>query len=409
MEKRLKAMKILWVRPYFPHPANAGNHILSLQVLRRLHRIHEIHFVAHVLPETRDVEIAGTAEYCTHYSAVTKPVYRKPLRPYILQIAREVMFGKGYIMSAHMYSEVQRLLATGEFDVAVADSVFVAPSMYGYPFMLLAHNVETVVNERHAGVQTDILLRWHHANYAKNVCNVEKEAFRRAQEILALSQVDADIIRDRFGRPGVGIMTYGADVDYFMPPETPKPLKTRDLIFLGSMDTEANIDGLHWFCEEILPLIHKERPETTLAVVGRQPDAWTQALANDPRIVVSGTVPDVRPWLQETRVSVVPLRVGGGIRIRIYETMAAGIPIVSTSVGAEGLRIAPEENILMADTPEDFARQTLRMLNDEELRLGIGRAAQEMVVRNFSWDKAASDIDAVLRQHKQTKASAMRV
>jgi glycosyltransferase involved in cell wall biosynthesis len=140
------------------------------------------------------------------------------------------------------------------------------------------------------------------------------------------------------------------------------------------------------------------RPETTLAIVGRSPEPAVQALAGDPRIVVSGRVPDVRPWIWSSRISVVPLRFGGGIRIKIYEAMAAQSPLVSTSIGAEGLRVSPERDILLADTPAEFAGQTLRLLNDAALRESIGRAGQELVSHNYSWDKAAQDIDAALEE-----------
>ncbi len=187
----------------------------------------------------------------------------------------------------------------------------------------------------------------------------------------------------------------GVDVDYFAPPRPAKP--TTDLVFLGSMDWRANIDGIRWFAADVLPRIRRRRPDCSLSVVGRRPNAEIVRLGEaDPRIHVTGTVDDVRPYLWETAVSIVPLRIGGGTRLKIYEAMAARIPVVSTTIGAEGLDVRDGENIALADSPEAFAERCLALLEDAEARRKQAQAAWEMVAACYSWEVVARKFEQFL-------------
>jgi glycosyltransferase involved in cell wall biosynthesis len=161
------------------------------------------------------------------------------------------------------------------------------------------------------------------------------------------------------------------------------------------MDWLPNVDGVLYFVKEIFPLIRKRRPETTLAIVGRTPPPRIAELAG-PQIVITGTVPDIRPYLWGGAVSIVPLRIGGGTRLKIYEAMAAKIPVVSTTIGAEGLTAHPPEDIRMADTPEVFAGQCLELLADPAARARLATAAWEMVNANFSWDQVSRAFERVM-------------
>jgi glycosyltransferase involved in cell wall biosynthesis len=174
-------------------------------------------------------------------------------------------------------------------------------------------------------------------------------------------------------------------VEYFQKPASTQA--SGDLVFVGSMDWMPNIDGASWFVREVLPLIRKRRPDCTLTVAGRKPAAEITRLSEtDPLIRVTGTVPDIRPWLWESKVSVVPLRIGGGTRLKIYEAMAARTPVVSTMVGAEGLEALNGENIWIADEPDDFAAHCLSLLDNAAERERLASAAEQMVRERYSWD-----------------------
>ena len=164
------------------------------------------------------------------------------------------------------------------------------------------------------------------------------------------------------------------------------------------MDWLPNVDGVLYFVRQILPLIRKHRPDTTLAIVGRTPPPKiAQLAAEDPRIQVTGTVPDIRPYLWNSAVAIVPLRIGGGTRLKIYEAMAAKIPVVSTTIGAEGLSVNPPHDIRIADTPEHFASQCLELLGSREIRACVSQTAWEMVNSHFSWEHVARCFENIMK------------
>ena len=199
-------------------------------------------------------------------------------------------------------------------------------------------------------------------------------------------------MRKLFGLASVSHIPTGVDVEYFRRPDQPSP--KADLIFLGSMDWMPNIDGVEYFVREILPLIRKSLPQCTLAVAGRAPSAATLALAkHDPRIQVTGTIPDVRPWLWGAKVSIVPLRIGGGTRLKIYESMAAGTATVSTTIGAEGLVVSHPDNIRIADVPSIFAEQCVGLLKNAHERERVASEALRMVTSRFSWDAVVAEFE----------------
>jgi glycosyltransferase involved in cell wall biosynthesis len=173
------------------------------------------------------------------------------------------------------------------------------------------------------------------------------------------------------------------------------------------MDWLPNIDGMRWFCTEVLPLIRRQRPDCRLAIVGREPTREIRAFAErDPLIQVTGTVADVRPFLWKSAVSVVPLRIGGGTRMKIYEAMAGRSAVVSTTVGAEGLDVHPPADIRVGDTAPDFATQCLDLLNDVPVRTGQAQAAWKLVSENFGWDSIARQFEAILESHRSRPRAA---
>jgi glycosyltransferase involved in cell wall biosynthesis len=200
--------------------------------------------------------------------------------------------------------------------------------------------------------------------------------------VIAVSKADVEIFAAYYGATASDIPT-GVDLEYFAPVSAlPREV---NLIFLGSMDWMPNIDGVRFFVEEVLPLIRQANPACSLDIVGRNPPPQILALAErDPRIRVTGTVPDVRPYLWSAEVAIVPLRIGGGTRLKIYEAMAAGTPVVSTTIGAEGLPVRPETDIRIGDDPRQFARACLELLLDRGMWQRQVQAAHDTANRYSS-------------------------
>jgi glycosyltransferase involved in cell wall biosynthesis len=201
-----------------------------------------------------------------------------------------------------------------------------------------------------------------------------------------------------FGIESVTPAPTGVDTAYFHPSVT-RDINAEyaaDLVFVGSMDYMANVDGVSYFVREILPLIQRRRPGTTFTIVGRKPPAQILAMASDPLIHVTGSVPDVRPYLWNSSISIVPLRVGGGTRLKIYESMAAGAAVVSTTIGAEGLAYEAGRNIEIADGAEGFAKTCVDVLEDAGRRQAIADAGLHMVRERFSWESVTQEFAGIL-------------
>jgi glycosyltransferase involved in cell wall biosynthesis len=169
---------------------------------------------------------------------------------------------------------------------------------------------------------------------------------------------------------------------------------TPTLLFVGVMNTSANIDAIRFFANSVLPLVRRSRPDVRLMVVGRDPGPGVRRLHNGTNLIVTGSVPSVEPFLRQATAVIVPIRFGGGTRIKILEAMAHGKPMVSTTVGAEGLDVKPNEHLLIADTPTGFADACVRLLGDAEMREKLSGAASQLVKEKYQWD----EIELVVRQ-----------
>ena len=391
-------MKILWVKTDFLHPTTRGGQIRTLEILRRLHTRHEIHYVAFDNPA-----FPGGLERASEYSTRAYPLSHEVPARGSLKFAGQMMANLfsglplpvSRYRSEAMRHKIDELLALRNFDAAVCDFIFPAPNFADLTrCVLFQHNVEAVIWQRMAE-QAGALRRAYFGLQSRRMLACEGKACREAGHVIAVSEIDAARMRELFGVTRISVIPTGVDLDYFAPPAAVEP--GQDLVFVGSMDWMPNIDGVNYFLDEIFPRITARRPATTLAIVGRTPGADLRArVVGDKRITITGTVPDVRPWLWGARLSVVPLRIGGGTRLKIYEAMGARLPVISTSVGAEGLAVDPPENIRLADDPEAFARECTNLLGDEAERSRMAHAAYAMVSQRFSWEHVAREFERIL-------------
>jgi len=168
------------------------------------------------------------------------------------------------------------------------------------------------------------------------------------------------------------------------------------MVFTGSMDWLPNEDGMTYFCREILPRIRQSEPDATLSIVGRAPTPAVRKLAGIPGVEVTGRVDDVRPHIARGSIYIVPLRIGGGTRLKIFEAMSMGKAVVSTTVGAEGLPVTPGRDIDLADEPSRFAHDVVRLMRDGEARRGMEAAARRLVVERYDWSAVALDFEKAL-------------
>jgi len=393
-------MKILWVKCDFLHPTDKGGQIRTLEMLRRLHLRHEIHYVAYADPAQPEGP-RRSSEYSTRAYPIPLNVPPRASLAFAAQALRNLFSSlplslERYV-SAQMRQQVEQLILRERFDGVVCDFLSAAPllpDMRGC--LLFQHNVETMIWRRHVENAGSPLGRKYFGLQAGRMFRYERDTCRRAGGIVAVSENDSTTMAQLFDIPQPPAIPTGVDIEYFAPPAEPaQPL--RDLVFIGSMDWMPNIDGIRWFVEDVLPRIRARRPDCTLTIAGRKPtSAITELAARDSRILVTGGVPDIRPYVWGAAVSIVPLRIGGGTRLKIYESMAARVPVVSTSIGAEGLAIHPPLDIRIADTAEEFAAQCLALLENPQQRNDTADAAWRMVAENFSWESVAQQFERIL-------------
>jgi glycosyltransferase involved in cell wall biosynthesis len=401
-------MRILWVKTDFLHPTTKGGHIRTLEILKRLHARHEIHYVAFDDPGNPEGP-RRSAEYCARAYPVRHSVPRKDSPAFLGQLAAGLISPLpvtiGRCRSAAMRRRIEELLAAHAFDRLVCDFLAPAPNIPRLPdWVLFQHNVESAIWKRHAEHAPDPLRRHYLRLQARRMLAYEGRVCREAGQVVAVSRHDAATMRRWFDLPRVAVIPTGVNADYFSRP-APAP-RVVDLVFVGSMDWLPNTDAVAWFAREILPLIRKRRPECTLAIVGRSPDRAVAGLAaRDPRILVTGTVDDVRPYLWGSTVSIVPLRIGGGTRLKIYEAMAAGAPVVSTPVGAEGLEVSSPENIRLAEAPGAFAEACLELMENASARSRQALAAADLVRSRCSWEAVTGAFEEVLERHPAPAAA----
>jgi len=369
-------------------------------MLRRLHVRHEIHFVA--LHDGSREALDRSSEYCSKAWPVPYALAPRSSARFWLQTA-QFLFSELPVVVARKRSQaaeqlVEKLLREQNFDLVVCD--FLTPTVHlppMQPFVLLEHNVETVLWRRYTEQAANPAARLFFRLQAQRMLRFECEACRRANKVIAVSEADAATLREMCGISHIFAIPTGVDAAWFARPHAPGPGPASDLIFVGSMDWLPNIDGVRWFVGEVLPRIRDRLPHCSLTVAGRRPPASIRDLATtDARIRVTGTVDDIRPYLWAASVSVVPLRIGGGTRLKIYEAMAAGIPVVATTIGAEGLDVSSPENVCIADTADALANACVELLNSPSERARQAAAAAALVRDRFSWENVAARFEEIV-------------
>ena len=389
-------MRILWLKTELLHPVDKGGRIRTYQMLRAINKRHPVTYLAlddgGAAPNAREL----AREYATHVETVPFSVTARGSVAFYSELLQNLASPLPYSVARYrseVFSQrVRALVSAGNIDLVVCDflSQWVnVPRKLGVPVVLFQHNVEAEIWRRHAEVAGNPLSRWFFGNQFRRTEQFERQACSAATHVVAVSEHDASIFRGRYGVQSVSAVPTGVDVEYFNPAGFAERVPGK-LIFTGSMDWMPNVDGVTWFAQEIWPRVRAARPDATFVIVGRNPPAAVRALANLAMgVEVTGTVPDVRPYLASGSGFVVPLRVGGGTRLKIYEAMAMECPIVSTTIGAEGLPVHDGEHLRIADDVESFAAMCVNVLNDVSNAKTMATRAATLVRESFGWDAVA--------------------
>ncbi len=295
--------------------------------------------------------------------------------------------------SPAMRREIVERAKNGSVDVVICD--FLAPAAnvpQGLPCatVLFQHNVEAMIWKRHVEVQNNPIKKSYLRTQWQKMVTFEAEMCRAFDSVVAVSVEDREQLKMEYGAQQVFDVPTGVDTEFFTPTGS-EPVSEHNVVFTGSMDWLPNEDGIRYFTEEILPVIRQSIPDASLTVVGRNPyPSLLELSKRDSKVVVTGRVDDVRPYMERAAVYVVPLRVGGGTRLKIYEAMAMEKPIVSTTIGAEGLPVKDGKELRIADTPEAFAAAVAELLREPQSAKAMGNRAAAVVREKFGWSGVAN-------------------
>lgn len=387
-------------------------------MLKELRRDHHITYLSLDDGSSDEAARKSAVEYCHELVCVPYKQREKFSAGFYLDLLTNLGSQFPYAIrkyeSPGMRREILERTAKGNVDVVICD--FLAPAInvprtLPCPTILFQHNVEAMIWKRHFEVQTNPMKKNFLRGQWRKMERFESEMCRRFDSVVAVSAEDRELMQKEYSVDAVFDVPTGVDVDFFTPSGR-EQVDQYNVVFTGSMDWLPNEDGIRYFTDQILPIIRKSIPQMSLTVVGRNPYPGLLELSKrDPAVVVTGRVDDVRPYMERAAAYVVPLRIGGGTRLKIFEAMAMEKAIVSTTIGAEGLPVSDGNELRIADTPEAFAAALVELLQAPDVARAMGQRAGEIVRQKFGWggvaNRFAEICETTLRTWKQSVPGAV--
>ncbi|MGH9750055.1 MAG: glycosyltransferase [Candidatus Polarisedimenticolia bacterium] len=407
-------MRILWVKVGGLWPLDTGGRLRSFHILSELSRRHRVTLLTTHGP---DDDPAGMTAALPDLEGVVS-------LPFVIPKRLSLRFAAALLRSwasplpvdlrkfrcASLTRETRRRLASGEADLCVADFLSATvnvPHDGPVPLVFFAHNVEHLIWKRLARVEPRLLRRLLLAIEWRKMRRAESRVCARSRLTLAVSDTDRDLLRALAPGAAIRAVPTGVDTGRFAP--RPGAGEPERLVLTGSMDWHPNEDAVRYFIDAVLPRLRREAPGVLVDVVGRNPSPRLRAAGAAAGVRVTGTVGDVRPYLAAAAVCVVPLRIGGGTRLKIFEALAMGKAVVSTTIGAEGLPLAPGVHFVQADGPERLAGEIVALLRDPDRRRRLGEAGRRLVETRYSWHQVGREFESRLREAVPSGAPRMTV
>jgi polysaccharide biosynthesis protein PslH len=408
-------VRILWLKSEILHPVDKGGKIRSYQMLRQLKRDHQITYVSFLWPGDTDDSIGRSVEYADRLITVKADAPERYTLAFYAALTANMAGRLPYSIQKYrsqlMNAAIATALESEKHDVLVCDFLTPAinlPDRIPIPSIIFQHNVESMIWQRHYLSAGNIIKKAFFYEQHRRMERYESETLKRFDAVVAVSESDRNTMRTRFGTERIYSVPTGVDTVYFAPDDLVEP-DPYELVFTGSMDYLPNEDAIVYFAESILPLVVERLPHVKLTVVGRDPGARLRLLAkSNPRILVTGVVDDVRPYIAQASCFVVPIRIGGGTRLKIFEAMSMEKPVVSTSVGAEGLPVSDGVDCFLADDARTFADKVIAVITDPAAAARISRQARLLVATRFSWESAAQEFGRICQEvgSKKTRSRA---
>ncbi len=377
--------RILVVTPSIPYPPNWGFGIRVYQFLKHLSHTHEVSLLCYAHPG-EEAKVAELQKICHAVHTVPAPLNRQSDKraAQLASLVSPRSFSSGSLRTPAMQNLLAELLATENFDIVQIESSQLGSYPYGTRPVLIVdeHNLEYELLYRMYQTERSLLRRIYNWLEYTKFKREEQDCWQKSDACIFTSEREQQIVNAQMPRKAAHVAPNGVDIEYFQPSSA--VVDTNSLVFTGLISYRPNTDAVLFFVREVLPHIVNARPETVFSIVGMGPPEEVVRLAG-PNVIVTDEVPDVRPYIEKSSVFVVPLRMGSGTRLKVLEGLAMGKPMVSTSVGCEGIDARDGEHLLIEDDPQAFAQAVVRLMNDRELAQRLGTAGRALVEDHYSW------------------------
>lgn len=391
-------MKILFVAPRLPWPVDTGAKIRTFNLLKEIVNGNQVTLLSFCFKDDQravnELKNLGIEVYLINATDKINFLKLFSKLPVIIE-----KYG-----SKKLAAKCRELLSKEKFDLVHFDHLHMGQYQdcaKNLPCVLDEHNVESIILKRCADVEKNIIKRMIFKSQAKKLSRYEGALVSKFSKCLVVSESDKQNLYELSGRKAnIEVIPNGVDTEYFNLGDSPLRGQSPEdaLVFTGSMDWLPNADAAIYFTNEIMPLIWEKNPQIKFYIVGKNPSQDVKDLGiKDSRIIVTGSVPDVRPYMVKSKIFVVPLRIGGGTRLKILEAMSMSKTIVSTTVGAEGIDYTPDKNIVIKDKPREFANMILSLLKDKTKQNALGISGREMVCNNYDWKIIGNKLKDIYR------------
>lgn len=380
-------MKILFLSPTVPYPLTDGGRIRVYNLLKQIAQENEVTLLA---LETQSTDV-DSISHIQQFGITTHLVNHSDTLPRISVITLLAALFRKQPITVARYNvpayrkKFQELLASEDFDLVHYEMFHTAQfhSESDLPSVLSQQNVDSAIWHRLTDETTNIFYKFAYWTQCNAFQRYERVLSPKFNAVTCTSDIDAAVFGQHCPDDVVKVIPNGVDVTHFVPDfET---ADTAHLIYIGSMDWYPNEDAVSFFVEEVLPIIRNSLSDVKFTIVGGNPSARVQQLADVEGVVITGRVPEIKPYFSAATIFVVPLRIGSGTRLKILEALAMGKAVVSTTVGAEGLALQNGEEIMIADEPNHFADAMIQLLTDSELRKSIGENGRKRVEQDYDW------------------------
>lgn len=390
-----RSLKVLVIDEEIPYPPDAGKRIRTWNLLKRLAGRHEVHLLCYGRSSNAGGEALRAAGITLH---LVEPPEELAGNALYLRLFANLFSVYPFSVTKHYSRRFQNafdeLLRNADWDLVQCEWTPYARFLESgakAPTVIATHNVESQIWKRRAEHSPSWIERLFFGLQAQKMVWFERRALRRAARVTAVTAEDAKSMRE-WGVQNVALVPNGVDTDFYV--SAKEVANENEILSVASLDWFPNADALEYFAEEIFPLIREGLPKAVFRIVGRRPPAaLKEKLSQIAGIDFVGEVEDVRPYLARAAVVVVPLRIGGGSRLKILEALAAGKAIVSTSIGAEGLELISGEHLYIADAPKDFALRVVELAKSSEAQQKVGASGKNLVTQRYGWDGIASRLE----------------